>query len=793
MVPEQEQSQALKRRVTEKLGRKATHSLVFALVNEIRRLSKSTTLPFRVTAYVQGLSADALITEHHNGMEHVFDKQTYQRFKRLLDDGDGRFTVFIYETLVAFCKSHTELIEQTDVDANAHISVVDISEPIYRKEERMHLGYKVNIHAYDSDKKPSEVHPEKIKGNIVAVGVTQNISQNGVRIKASSPPKKGAYYIVHITDINKEFVMSQPYVIYECKGVERALRDGQLVYYWSMMKVSHPAHAEFDGFLKTFIFANRTRYRVDLMNVERASTNHIVEQFLTNRSKSFSVFYNENWAPLCIYGTGHSTPFVQSLKTDKGRDVVMDLIEKDGIDALGNGKTVLWFGVKRRSGFYTTCLDPDEPMTWKYLKFVLRNEDGFVYHVHSRAVDGGTPFIKQSIPDSVKSKRPKLRANDHYSDSTQALVGKIRHAIQFTPLPRETLSCLLPADYVAEGDPRFNQLLLSAVKVRKVPFIKARQNELRKEDRFTVSMPCDVSSSRERFGGQVNDLSIQGAAISLNGAPPAFTKGERVAVTYHDIKVDDASLRVRYEVAHADHEKGVIRLRQEEDEHSQASHAIESYLVRNLGTILPQQSSENRILPDKYSGLDRALRNLHNQHGGVSEGVVSIRKGMGYVTHINIKPSLLSLVSDAKPQEEMQVTDPESLKAFFFQPDIKRLIAEGLKESTVDSPYSYRLAFFQYDGNGVYSVRGVKPDEMALPIWRMQSKEAKRAGRSLRVMMMRVTRKSRIFDYYYRDELNYVEAISPHRAEKLKELVKGTLGVVSFHPVPHSVIQALTS
>ena len=46
-----------------------------------------------------------------------------------------------------------------------------------------------------------------------------------------------------------------------------------------------------------------------------------------------------------------------------------------------------------------------------------------------------------------------------------------------------------------------------------------------------------------------------------------------------------------------------------------------------------------------------------------------------------------------------------------------------------------------------------------------------------------ITRKSRVFERYYREELNYIENCAIHRAENLHNIIKKTTGVVSLIPL----------
>ena len=518
-------SPSLKRHVEVKLGNKKTPSLTFKITNEIRRLNRPPKMPFRVGNYVKNLPECALIEETEGGSTHVFEKNTHAIYKKMLAEHGGKFSTLIYEELVDYAKKNAFAIEQSSLDECESVAMVNISEPIYRKEERMNLGHKITVFNLISSADPRIVHPEKATGTIATTGVTQNISQNGLKVKVAAPLKLDAFYVVFVEGVANEFALQQPLVVYQCKGVSNEERDGKTWFCCSMMKINNPAHKEFDKFIKAFINSHKGRYRVDLLNVEKAVTNRYVEQFLTNRSNAFSAFFDADGASVCLYGSAQSQPYIKFFASSEGGNVLFDLIKNDGLLSSRHSASLLWFGIKRRGQFYTSLLNRDDALTLDYFRYVVNDDEGFVYHVDITEKKDFNPFTKLAIPDDVVNV-----SRCEYGHHTKRVVESIDKVVTFTPIPCSVYAMLSCRMGDIKPNKRFNTFKSPCTPSRKVKVVFAQQKNdeergggfaclgdaLRNLHNYSASSPEGVFHKR-RSMGYVSHISAKPALLSLSG------------------------------------------------------------------------------------------------------------------------------------------------------------------------------------------------------------------------------------------------------------------------------------
>lgn len=515
----------LKRHIEAKLGNKKTPSLIFKITNEIRRLNRPPKMPFRIGSYVKNLPECALIEESEGGMVHVFEKNTHTLYKKMLAKHGGQFSTLIYEALVDYARKNAVAIEQSSVDECESIEMVNISEPIYRKEERMNLGHKITVFNLTSSADPRTTHPEKATGAIAATGVTQNISQNGLKVKVAAPLKLDAFYVVYVEGVANEFALQQPLVVYQCKGVSDEEREGKKWFCCSMMKVDNPAHKEFDQFIKAFINSHKGRYRVDLLNVEKAVVNRYVEQFLTNRSNAFSAFFDADGAPVCLYGSAQSHPHIKFFASNDGGSGLFDLIKNDGLLSNSHGLSSLWFGIKRRGNFYTALLDEDDALVLDYFRYVVNDDEGFVYHVDVTEKKEFNPFTKLAIPDDVVNV-----SKCEYGHHTKRVVDHIDKIVTFTPIPCSVYAMLSYRMGDIKPNKKFNAFKNTYTVSHKVKVAFSQQKNngeagggfaglggaLRNLHNYSASSPEGIFHKR-RAMGYVSHVSAKPALLSLAG------------------------------------------------------------------------------------------------------------------------------------------------------------------------------------------------------------------------------------------------------------------------------------
>jgi len=124
-------------------------------------------------------------------------------------------------------------------------------------------------------------------------------------------------------------------------------------------------------------------------------------------------------------------------------------------------------------------------------------------------------------------------------------------------------------------------------------------------------------------------------------------------------------------------------------------------------------------------------------------------------------------------------------KQMLCQLELQRCLGADFRDINIENPFVRHLFMIAVDESG--SVREQKIiDEGEAPSPLMMqgiTRTYRRRGWRTHWYQMDVTRKSRVFERYYREELDYIGSIAPHRATALTDLVKHTRGVISLTPL----------
>ena len=767
--------------IQRELGDHASGPLVFHLRTEINRLARPSKRPFRIEQVIPNIDA---IYHEHEGAVHHFDPITFAEFTKTIEKYNNMYTVGVEEHMHAFLQDNKEAIMHSQTIQSLEITAVDISESIYRKEERMHLG--VRGLAYKLHRKPADA--DNLSDLVIAgrecTILTQNISENGLSLKSGTSSAAGDWWLIRLSGLEQDFVFGQPYVLYQCVKSDVLNSGDGVEHRWALKKVEHVQHAEFNIFLKRLIFANRGRYKVDLENVERSVYHHATEQFITNRVEGFCAFLTVDGATPFVFGNAQGRPLFQRFEYENS-SVLPALIHKDKLVALAGDGYVFWAMIRQSKGSFFSAPLTSDPKSILFFQYALSREDAYFFQVHCSTLhDNSEAYRSHSLPHlgEMSKKIERLRRlTDHYADCTREAVDQLTHAVHFQPLSRTILKSFLEPTPVISPE---QQQGLSAYSVRNakrinVRYVVARSRELRKEDRFLLSTQISIQSELGTFQGETIDISESGCCLRTSDIR-ASLQDQTVTVYFGNLpKIGSQSPTGRYKVL--SDKQGVLRLYSAPEHRNAAQVYMSLYLDKHFNQLEPVQETDRS--GHAMLGLERALRNLHNATMPQTRGLVLRHQNLSYparltVSRRNQDPIFLG------QSTALNKPDPK-LKAIFCHLEIQKQLVNDFRRIDADTPYCRHILLIAVskDPGAAPWIRIAGEGEWAPAKLKMLVNMLKKKGLTPLLYQLDVTRKTRVFDRYYREELAYIESVASHRSQKIYDFIKNAIGTITLLPL----------
>lgn len=767
--------------IQSELGDQSSGPLVFHLRTEINRLARPSKRPFRIEQTIPNIDA---IYHEHDGAVHHFDQITFAEFTKTLEKYNNMYTVGVEEHMHAFLQENKEAIIHSQTIQSLEITAVDISESIYRKEERMHLG--VRGLAYKLHRKPSDADNLSdlvIAGRECAI-VTQNISESGLSLKSEAASAAGEWWLIRLSGLEQDFVFGQPYVLYQCVKSEIQKSAEDMEHRWALKKVEHVQHAEFNIFLKRLIFANRGRYKVDLENVERSVYHHATEQFITNRAEGFCAFLTKDGTTPFVFGNANGRHLFQRFEYENS-SVLPALIHKDKLVETGESGFVFWAMIRQSKGSFFSAPLTNDPNSRLFFQYALSRDDAHFFQVHcSTLQDNSEAYRSHSLPHlgEMSKKIERLRRlTDHYADCTREAVDQLTHAIHFQPLSRATLASFM--------DPRPSitpeqQKGLSVYSVRNarrlnIRYVVARSRELRKEDRFSLNTQVSIQSDLGVFHGETIDISESGCCLRTSDAR-ASLQDQIVTIHFgHLPKIGSHSATGRYKVL--SDKQGVLRLYSAAEHRNAAQVYMSLYLDKHFNQLEPVQETDRA--GHVMLGLERALRHLRNSTIPQTSGLILRHQNMAYPARLNVSKRNQDPIFQCHPTAPNE-PDPR-LKSIFCHLDIQKQLGNDFRKIDADTPYCRHILLIAISKDpGVTPwVRIADEGEWAPAKLKILVSMLKKKRLTPLLYQLDVTRKTRVFDRYYREELSYIESVASHRSQKIYDFIKNAMGTITFTPL----------
>jgi hypothetical protein len=777
----------LKQLITRQLGSDTSPPMVFRVYGEIKRISKPSMRPFRIEQYIHEIKN---ITQyHHEAKIHHVESVTLRELTHMLDHYKMVYTIGIEEHLVRFVKRKKEDILHAQSTCNVIVETLDISERTYRKDERMYLGEKVIMHLLNNCSVDNTSDLKSLVANSnSAYGVTQNISCNGLLVKSDSRPTIGQKCLLRFPGFEADFVFTQPYILYECvDGISDDSGDANDIkskHMWAMKKIELPQHAEFDKFTENLISSHRNRYSVDLKNVEKSVLNQMSEQFFTNRQEYFTIFSTkENKIPLAF---GSIVSRQTYLHLDHNNNsIIHPILTKEKIIERSLVAPVYFVVIKQSNGtvFSKALINSCDAERLFFMHAATRN-DALFFVANSYYIDKENAFLSHSLPSSLSASKKiqrQRRLTDYYAKNTRDVIARLHIATNIKKLDADFIKKITPkASILTHGQQ--NDFSSFAVDTKSPPplrYIVARGRELRQEDRFSLKTPVVIECRGVKLHGVTEDISESGCSITTP-EPTFHLKDQVITVHFPSLpNIGSIPAMAKYQVINSTN--GSLRLFSPPNGRFSANTFMGPYLDRHFNELEPVLERDESGTP--LIGLERALRNIQNSVLPYSTLLFQPRGATHIPAHVNSSrnscrdPIYLAI-------NNKSIGD-EFYKTLFCHIELQKIISTAIKAITPESPFFRHLLLFSTSISSgelkllrLYTEKELTGDNAA-----KITDALKARGQAPLWYQIDITRKAKVFDRYYREELDYIEGASKHKGGVLYDVIRNTTGIVSLTPL----------
>lgn len=779
-------SSRIKESASRLLGSESTHSAVFNVVSEINRLKKTCRRPIDFRDMAKGLALEAYDVD---GVRHVMDPVTKSMFDHLMEKYEGEYTIGVFEGVVDYFKSHKQTIKEKQIAHKSTLERVKFAHQITRQEERMNLAINISIYPFSEYECNDEsiekyvalpLRQDPIFSSKEIGAVTSNISLSGLKVRV---PKKveAKWLIVRFDGFESEFVMKQKYVAYEVRKLEHS--EDESVLYLSQVKLN--LHAEVNSFLKNLIFANKRRYRVSIDNTFESVVNSSYEQYFISRYNGLSLFYHGTECKHISYA--EPSRELISFFSNKVGFVLPSIISSFNIDDIESGTSNFVVILKKenanhRAGSSYFCATFDSGSYVQFFNYVSKMGEVKVFKVSLDECDAERAILeKSSIPDDLL-KRSGGDSIYRMAPRTEADVKKINKIVQVKEIDSSFLhkdDIKIPKDKIQS----FNKTLVKKLDDYSGILCKLESKDYREEDRFKLATEILVTKPNgDVIECTTQDVSTKGFAAKVpNGT--MLKKYDKILVTFSrfsDMYPSMVAHNIEYRVV--DCKKNELRCRIPQASDHDGRKLLNKVIYDNIEKLKVLGGDNSPI------GLTRVLRNLLSKHHDEHVGFFSMKESFPVVTKVanslRYTGKSTALSSDYFSDDCLSTT-----KEMFFRSDFVRSLLLGLPKITSETPYQGHYVMVvrgtELDPEGIRRVKVWNASEIDHNIMSMASKLTKSGTVSFYYMSL--TKKSRIFDKYFKHELKYLGVYASHKAMSIEKEIERITGLFTLTDITNAV------
>ena len=767
----------------------------FNVKSEILRLSK---LCNRILDLRDKIKNEEIHEIEYNNQTHYLNDTGLKEFQRVIEIYDNRFTFGVYEAVLEKVKEAQEqeklllkeALEEKKVEPKT-LEYINFNEFNFRNEERMFFAVEIKI--YEKTEKSLLEDIKRIKGYYNRnehldhkKGLTCDISLSGLNIKVpeSTIYEVGKQIIVRMTGIEKEVIFNTPYIEYEVVKVQHKGKFN----YISLKKIDNELSKEVEMYITNIINGYKKKYKVDLSHVVKSVRSKGYEQYYMSKLNDASFLFSTKkqfLIPKIEYVYDKENSKFQSLKENNYLSKAFlhskmhtFMKEKQGyfyfltFNFIHNGKKL----------FYSLSTDnlSDLEIT-KFISYGVKKKTIKIFKCSYKKIDVlEDAFVKSSLPINVlKNISPHSLK---LSPKVESILKDIEYIINFndiTELLNFDFYINIPSDNTRIKD--LNHCLVKDYPLDPIMEIETEKQDFRIEDRFSYNMNVTVTYKGKQYNGYTTDISVKGLRIKLD-EKIFFERNPKIKVTFedHTNQVHHSLDNLDYRVVNSKERVLFCSASGELSKHDGVLF-LKKFIYKNYykmkttgnsNQVLGLTESVKNIVRKNYTNLPVFFELKNKQvNPFMVAGYEDFMTEFDLFKYLGVNKSNLNKI----------------LRPLFFNQNFVEKIQEAYQSLDEENKYATLNYYVNIkQGNSRPLFKFLFEEQVG------SSKEKDfflnpNDGSKTFVFRIKLSKKDRMFNKYFKHEIMYVESYYSHKAEEIYNEFKRVAGVIEFSDVTNVV------
>lgn len=723
----------------------------------------------------------------HKGISHFLDDMGKKDFESELEKYSHKYTLGVYEHVIRKAK-----LRHKNTPITSHIpetELIHLTRIFQRKEERLYFIKKICLF-FNSPEKMTPIAFE----NFAISGITTDLSENGLAIKVLTENVIRTKGLVHvwIHGIETEYNFSGRVIItYEIKNTftKNEFTYLNLNYYSQQFcKVTD----EFFTYANNYLLTHKKRNNVPVDNTVNAITVKASEQFVITRLNALPVFLSKEngyWLPNAQFKTANNLSIGNFENAKNNHEFLRSfcaspIIQKDLIAGKRFTHYVFIMPIIDKKGNKYYISVPHEkvlhnPFIKKLASVAKQKNQLRLYRIDGNSTSPETQcYVPSSLPSSAGEAFENL--NQQPVQVAKSLAKSLQRMIVLT----DFTDSIGHFNLVNENDndnqdplhlPDF--VLTPTTQQIEIFDAKAETNDFRSEDRFlanlNIQLAVNVNSINDAIDCTTINISTRGLKVRIKPAVN-LSIGDQLLIRFPDLFSDDNNENDQFQpyyIAGQDSPTDYrLFIKGDGTEHF-GRKLIKSYINKNISD-LKVVGNENEVY-----GLSRVLRNIFANNIHVPYGIMAKSGSERYIKDIALSYNtrLPDFTEDNKT-ELLKLMHTESLRS---------LISTQIEGISKEQPYEYLYVVImprtRSNGDKYFFVKNIDSGDDNQELVSLIG--VLRCIGSPRILRITCTKKSRVFNKYFRDEMAYLEKFAARRLKKIDAILRNTFGILEVSDI----------
>lgn len=778
---------------------------------------ESTTVYFKIKSEVGRLMGDCsrlidfrdkikneCIEFEFGGKRHFLSEELIIKYKELLNKY-GKYTIGLYEELIEYGKEiqrsknnsinkYLEKIEEKENnDDKKEIKEISFSNFYARSEERMNFAVQVKIYQYSENTLRDNIKNIKAFYNrnqhlSFIEAVTTDISINGLGLKLLKEELElNQKIVIRFIGVENEMAISQPYLEYIV--VNKNILEDRIYYALKRLinEEEEDLNKEMDIYIRSLIQGYKRKYKVSIDNMEKAILSKGYEQYFISKSNCLPVFVEEYEKKIIykyVFNNENNSDLKNYFKNGMN-DILGNVLEQLDFKSylkkeIKSSFLAVFYAEKNDNKYFYARIQKDENDE-VFKKFVaygsrLKKLKVFKYEFIDINVKKDA-FIKSSLPIEI------LKSNSPHEIKILPLIeqkiSRINKMLVLTDISDLCVEDKYKNIKIEQSDLyEFKNNQINITNQALIEWVLTDNNEFREEDRYLYQTEIELSVLGEIYKGYSVDVSTKGFRVRLNKKIDDRKLGTKIQVNFKDFEKNEKFklINVPYKIVMIKGDIISCKFVGEEKDH----HGVnfwKKYIYLNYDKLRLSGARETS------SDLSRALRNLYSKNHN------------NMITYFNIQnktliPRVIALSEHIKTKSDFVKNIGYSgndtnkfFKSLFFNQNFLTHIQNEYDSFKKDEIYKNVMVFI--------NIKKLKNTIMYKTLFENQignERELKdylypEDNSQTFVFTLQISKRSRIFNKYFKNELLYVQSYYKHKAEELMKEITNVGGIIEFKDI----------